>query len=261
MLTFPLFQIPGVNGSCVIHNHSPNNWEIKNGKYSYYSIFEACKDYWTLLECNEISTQESISVKFKAEGSKNHEAIVSHYPLKIVMLSKQKPQSKYQDFPRNPDVINKWPEWRSTIGLFNKKTASFYQGEISPFPPNGNLLSVHPFIQPKPNNNFFIFVNFERSAKARYANLNIVSSLTKNVIYNCTVLNNSCNVINLNFLEIKQKDLPMFCCKTMTGIPFGFTTNAECNQFSFEHTHPPGSIVLGANRFHFQKKIKQKWLI
>ncbi len=260
MLTFPLFNAFGFKGSCHIHNFSPNNWEKVGANYSYVSILKSNNNLWILERYEEIKRKDSIQIKIDSDSNNNYQNGVSHSALKIAMLSKEKPKSSYDLFPTRIEKTTQWPEWRSTIGLSKNGISTYYQGEISPFPPHGNLLSIHPFIQSYPNKNYFIFVNFEKSPVPRSSKLKIISSLTKKTIYDCQVYNNCCNVVDLNLLAIKQKDLPMFCCQTMTGIPFGLTSSNNCGQLSFEHTHPPGSIILGANRFKFQKRLKNKWL-
>ena len=59
--------------------------------------------------------------------------------------------------------------------------------------------------------------------------------------------------------NIKQDQLPVFICRDMAGIPFGFGLNRSAPMLSLEHTHPPASFVVHGNRFETQKIIKSNW--
>ena len=67
------------------------------------------------------------------------------------------------------------------------------------------------------------------------------------------------SVVNLDKYNFNSTDLPLFTCRNMAGIPFGFAISKDEKMLSLEHTHPPASFVVHGQRFMVQKEIKRKW--
>ena len=68
------------------------------------------------------------------------------------------------------------------------------------------------------------------------------------------------NFIPLNLYNFLPDQLPIFICRSMAGIPFGFGISKNKDMLSLEHTHPPASFSVHGERFKVQGEIKNNWL-
>ncbi len=259
MAFFPLLNTNKASGFCTIHNFPPNDWEL-------YDRSE--KSVWALYSNGEKWISKFL-VKLKIGESKeiNHKDIFNgefygekgKYPLIILQFRKTSLDKKLSYTPTHEFVYNKVPEWRATVGLKLNQTRASYQGEINPFPTNASLLTFHPFIQYKNVENYFLFVNLEKSPFFRATEIEIYEAKAKKFIDSFKVFSNSCNLINLDNYRFSQDELPVFVCRNMAGIPFGLGISKKTDMISLEHTHPPASFVVHGDRFKLQNKIKRDW--
>lgn len=256
MAFFPLPNINEVNGFCEVHNYPPNDWENASAGPKYlWGIYSNGKK-WITKEICSLNVGESRRVEYKYFNLKNYK---SNSPL-VVLQMREKSLEKYIDeLPKHEFFYTKSPEWRATVGFKFRNSETSYQGEINAFPQKASLLTFHPFIQYNNIENYFVFMNLESTPMFRSSKIEIYNSNDKKLIDIVDVKSNSTNIIPLDKYNIKQDQLPVFICRNMAGIPFGFGLNRSAPMLSLEHTHPPASFVVHGNRFETQKIIKTNW--
>ena len=253
---FPILNSNFAKGFTTAHNFSPNNWEkISEHKKNIWAIYSN-GDCWKTKHLGEIGRGESKTfyyddiLKIKDQIS---------FPLVLLQLRKSHLENNLDYLPSQELGFTKSPEWRATVGLELNQNQTSYQGEINPFPKKASLLTFHPFIQPKIATNNFIFINLEGNPSFREEDLEIYDSRTKKIIDVVSIKSNNVNEIQLDKYNLSAKKLPVFLCRRMAGIPFGFGLSKKYNLLSLEHTHPPGSFVVHGDRFQIQREIKTKW--
>ena len=256
MSFFPLCNALNTKGFCTMHNFSPNNWEkIKSSNKTVWALYSN-GEKWITKELDILQKGESKAYYYDDFELKK-ESNVS--PIVLLQFRNKPLEGELDYLPLHEFMFSKTPEWRATIGFQLNNSETSYQGEINPFNLKASLLTFHPFIQFNEVNNHFIFMNAEHSPIYRNAEIEIYNAETKILIDKVNVKSNHVNVIQLDKYRFKQNELPLFICRTMAGIPFGFGISKEKKMLSLEHTHPPASFVVHGKRFLVQKEIKQKW--
>ena len=256
MSFFPLANISKIKGYCTLHNFSSNNWEpINNSKKTIWAIYSNGTK-WITKKMDSIEYGESITYYYDDifKKSKNDD-----FPLILLQFRKTPLKRELNELPNHEFKYNKVPEWRATVGFSLNNTKSSYQGEINPFPPNASLLTFHPFIQHGRVKNFFLFLNLERMPFFREVDIEIYEANTNKFIDKVKVKSNSVNLIPLDKYNFSSKQLPIFICRSMAGIPFGLGVSNNHDMLSLEHTHPPASFTVHGERFKVQNEIKRKW--
>ena len=256
MSFFPLCNVLNTKGFCTMHNFSPNNWEkIKSSKKTVWALYSN-GEKWITKKLDILQKSQSKAYYYDDFELKK-ETNVS--PIVLLQFRKTSLPYNLDSLPLHEFIFSKTPEWRATVGFQLNKSQTSYQGEINPFPPKASLLTFHPFIQFNEVNNNLIFLNVEQSPIYRKAEIEIYNAETKTLLDKVCVKSNHVNVIPLDEYRFKPNELPLFICRTMAGIPFGFGISKKNNMLSMEHTHPPASFVIHGERFSIQKKIKENW--
>ena len=177
--------------------------------------------------------------------------LLIHFSLLILFqLCTEKSDSALTLLEPDRLIATHLPEWRATVGVKRNGAQASYQGEVNPFPNKASLLTFHPFIQVQETENYLVLLNVESSPLFRWSELEIYSSETEKIIDIVHVKNNCISIIPLDQYGFSEKELPIFQCKKMAGIPFGFGKSKTSSILSLEHTHPPGSLTLFGNRFN-----------
>jgi hypothetical protein len=255
MAFFPLIDLNIAKGFCTIHNFGPNNFEkIKNSKKNVWALYSN-GEKWITKDLGEIKVGDSKTYYY----NDIIENTVEICPLVLLQFRKTPLNNKINSLPHHEFNYHKVPEWRSTVGILNENTQTSYQGEINPFPPYASLLTFHPFIQYNNISNYLVFISLEKTPKFRYSYIEIYDSKSKIHIDNIKVLSNHVNLIPLDKYNFKKNQLPIFLCRDMAGIPFGFGVSSNLKMLSFEHTHPPGMFAVHGDRFGVQKQIKSDY--
>jgi hypothetical protein len=263
MSFYPLFDLNEAKGFISIPNFSVNNWEkTHNGIKTIYSFRISKNSTWDVHNFGPIAENDFFNITTdELNENLSYEMIddIIIGDLILFQLRNENLGSCLIELP-NPDFEStKWPEWRATIGFACENAKVSYQGEINPTPANATLLTFHPFIQFVGIKNYFVFVNVEKSPIERWSEIEIFDSRTGKKIDTKKVRNNSVNIIPLDKYDFTPLDLPVFYCKSMAGIPFGFGKAITTDMMSLEHTHPPASLTLHGNRMVAQKNIKVAW--
>ena len=255
MAFFPLLNLNIAKGFCTLQNFAPNNFEkIKNGKKNVWAIYSNGKK-WITKYLGELKAGDSKTFYYK----NMIESELKNYPLILLQFRKTPLNSEIDFLPDHEFSYHKIPEWRSTVGIFNENTQTSYQGEINSFPAHASLLTFHPFIQYNDISNYLIFINLEKTPKFRSSYIEIYDTKSKIHYDNVKVLSNHINLIPLDKYNFKKDQLPVFLCRNMAGIPFGFGVSNNLKMLSLEHTHPPGMFAVHGDRFSVQKQIKSDY--
>lgn len=157
------------------------------------------------------------------------------------------------------------PTWRGNIKVLSEYTSTSYQGdyqhEMVANIRKGSLVSISPMIQTHPNiSNHFILVNINKSPVKNRHDLYFFDARNKRIIHKTEVFNNTCNIVDLSKVEIPEETLILAISKTIAGIPIYFSHTQDRKHLSFEHTHPPASLVVFGDPLYFQTKLKTYWL-
>jgi len=158
------------------------------------------------------------------------------------------------------------PTWRGNIKIFSPHTSTSYEGdyqhEMVRFAgAKGSLCSLSPMLQSGPDIvNHFIFVNLLQKPDITPHRLRMVDPRRDTVLMETEVFSNRCNIVDLSGMDVPSDTILLAICGTMSGIPAFFSHNRDGTQMSFEHTHPPASLVVFGDPVHFQKNLKQQWL-
>lgn len=256
MAFFPIVSVLNTEGYCTLYNFPPNDWEnIKNAIKTVWAIYSNGQK-WITRELNTLDINTSKTYFYKDILS---DEMSDYNPLILLQFRKSPLNEELDELPSHEFTYHKVPEWRSTVGFSLNQAQTSYQGEINPFPSKASLLTFHPFIQYNDIDNYLLFINAEKSPVFRKAHIEIYDSLTKKYIDKVEVKSNQVNLISLNKYNFKEDQLPVFICRTMAGIPFGFGISKDEKMMSLEHTHPPASFALHGNRFAVQGQIKKQW--
>jgi hypothetical protein len=263
MPLYPIFNIYVNLGFVQLSNFPPNNWEKVSLEEKNILSYRTSGDIWEVNFIEKISQNEFKNFKasefaniggFETNGVRIEELCLldlRHEKLEYTTLT---------ELPKFHSPSTLWPEWRATIGFKNKHSRVSYQGEIFPFSPKASLLTFHPFIQFEIVNNYFVFLNIESSPIHRWAEVEIYLASTGKKIDTKKIRNNAANIFSLDHYGFTPEDLPVFYCKNMAGIPFGFGESRTIGMLSLEHTHPPNSLTLHGNRMQAQRDIKVGWV-
>ena len=258
---YPLFNALENFGFVQLANFAPNNWEkVTNGVKNVFSIVTdgqkwKASNLGTIPE-NEFRTFRTDDFLLKKSSKKNGVFIEE-----LVLLDMRNDflGKDLIELPNSDLITTQWPEWRATVGFDSSNSRVSYQGEINPTPSKATLLTFHPFIQFEDIKNYFIFLNIEKSPVIRWSEIDIYLSSSGEKIDTKIVRNNAANIIPLDEYGFKSQDLPVFYCKSMAGIPFGFGQSISSGMLSLEHTHPPGSLTIHGDRLLSQRNIKAGW--
>ncbi len=264
MAFYPMFNINDAKGFVSLPNFSPNSWEkTHHEKKHIFALTNKNNGLWSVHDFGEIEKNQFAN--FSAENFSNElssemlDGVVINN-LVLFQLRRSRLDEYLQELPASDFDPTHWPEWRATIGFKSAKARVSYQGEITPTPPKATLLTFHPFIQFEDIKNFFVFVNIEKSPIHRWSEIEIYLSGTGEKIDTKKIRNNAANIIPLDQYGFTPQDLPIFYCKSMAGIPFGFGESKSTSMLSLEHTHPPASLTLHGNRMFAQRDIKLGWV-
>ena len=258
---YPLFDIFENQGFIHLANFPPNNWEkVPEGEKNLF-YYQTNGVNWEVRSHGSILRDELKLVKSSdlPDLLHNSKGGVRLQEVALFDMRFDRILGPIDLLPKNEFQSTVWPEWRSTIGFSNESSKVCYQGEVAPFSPRGSLLTFHPFVQFGMVDNYFVFLNIESSAVHRWADLEIYLSSGK-FLDKKKVRNNAANIFSLDDYGLTPDDLPIFYCKNMAGIPFGFGVSKDSNLLSLEHTHPPSNLTLHGNRFNSQRDIKMAWV-
>lgn len=258
---YPLFSALENSGFVQLANFAPNNWEkVTNGLKNIFSLVTDGQ-IWRVSNLGKIPENEFRNFKTEDfslnKSSKKNDIFIEELVLLDMrngFLSENLIELPYSDL-----LTTHWPEWRATIGFNSENSRVSYQGEINPTPSKATLLTFHPFIQFEDIKNYFIFLNIEKSPVFRWSEIDIFLSGSGEKIDTKKIRNNSANIIPLDDYGFTSQDLPVFYCKSMAGIPFGFGKSISSGMLSLEHTHPPGSFTIHGDRLLSQRNIKADW--
>lgn len=177
----------------------------------------------------------------------------------------------YLDLPKDSeelilsDHMHFMPTWRGNIKIFSSSAATSYEGdyqyEMIKYIKKGSLVSISPMIQQGENvSTKFLLVNMTSSAAKHEHDIYFFDPLREKILHHAKLFNNTCNVVSLDDVHIPQ-DTPLLCIsKTIAGIPIYFSHTKNGRFLSFEHTHPPASLVVFGDPLYFQRKLKNHWL-
>ncbi len=256
MSFFPLIKINKLEGFCTLHNFPPNNWEpvVKSNK-KVWAIYSDGKR-WITNYLGDISLGSSKKYSFNDLFPENKKNIPS---LVLLQFRKTNIGNNLEFLPFHEFKLNKVPQWRATVGFSKNDSETSYQGEIEPFPSKASLLTFHPFIQYKNINNYFLFLNIQKSPSFQEEIIEIYEANSKKLIDEVKVLTNNTNVIPLDKYNFRPDELPVFVCRSIGGVPFGLGIGKNNRMLSLEHTHPPASFAVHGERYRIQGEIKRKW--
>jgi hypothetical protein len=259
---YPLFNIYENLGFVQLSNFPPNNWEkILHGDKNLFA-YKTDGNQWEVNNLGIIYKNQFKGFQSSEFSPLGHQDIngVRIEELVLMDLRQDKIPDIIDRLPKISSLSTSWPEWRATIGFKNENSRVSYQGEILPFPSKASLLTFHPFIQFDNVSNYFVFLNLESSPIHRWAEVEIFLANSGKKIDSKKIRNNAANIFPLDDYGFTPEDLPIFYCKSMAGIPFGFGKSKTSEMLSLEHTHPPGSLTLHGNRMHAQRDIKLGWV-
>jgi len=108
--------------------------------------------------------------------------------------------------------------------------------------------------------NAFVFVNITLSPNITKHTMHFVDPKRVTVLFSAEVENNKCNIIDLSGINIPPDAPILVISHTIAGIPIYFSYTEDKKYLSFEHTHPPASLVVFGDPLYFQRKFKDHWL-
>lgn len=252
---YPILSAPECIGMTTVSNFSPNNWEFKNRGKRYINVSWAEKGVWHSEPIRELEYGETHIV-----SQEDIAGFTVADSLPVLSLDIEA-KSCRNDILLNIPSVTHLPEWRATLGLKSALGFTSYQGEISPFPVPGSLLTFSSFMQYGNDvENFLLFLNLEKSPAVRHAKLEIyLAAKPGELLDSFEVRNNAVNIIRLDNLGIEKNDLPVVIARDMSGIPLYFSKTRDGKHMSLEHTHPPASSVIHGKRWDAQKLLKTAW--
>ena len=252
---YPILRAPNCNGFTVVHNYSPNNWEIKKNFDKYINITWSDGFKWNTKIIGTLGKNKSYRI------NENDLNFVPNHSLALSSLSINKLPTISDILPEDIDMKTNMPEWRATLGLESKLggTTSF-QGEAHAFPANGSILSFAPFFQQgKDLSSYLLFISIEKSPVFRNTSLFFLDACGDKIMKKKPLITNHLNVIKLDELGYKPSELIVLKTENIVGIPLFMTAYKKGKELSLEHTHPPASFALHGNRWGLHKELKEIW--
>ena len=252
---YPILRAPNCNGFTVVHNYSPNNWEIKKNFDKYINITWSDGFKWNTKIIGTLGKNKSYRI------NENDLNFVPNHSLALSSLSINKLPTISDILPEDIDMKTNMPEWRATLGLESKLggTTSF-QGEAHAFPANGSILSFAPFFQQgKDLSSYLLFISIEKSPVFRNTSLFFLDAYGDKIMKKKPLITNHLNVIKLDELDYNPSDLIILFTEDIIGIPLFMTAYKNGKELSLEHTHPPASFALHGNRWGLHKELKEIW--
>ena len=255
MSFYPVLTAPGCDGWTTLCNFPPNNWEVKNSKRMYVHVSWVEDNLWHtekigILENNQVQTVYTSELC----------NIVPDTSLSFLSLGTHNISCVSNELPKLDMLKTTTPAWRATLGLSTKNSKVSYQGEIDPFPVNGSLLTLAPFIQYGDNiENYLLLLNLEKKAENRITSVEIYNAENKGHRGTFDAKNNNITIIPLDNLGFMEDELPLIICKGMSAIPLYMSKTSDGSFLSLEHTHPPACYVVHGKRFDAQKILKKLW--
>ena len=255
MSFFPVLAAPGCTGHTTLYNFPPNNWEDGRKERRLVNLTWAEEGAWRSVMLDELD--------FGAINAYTRTDVAAYVPddaLPLLSLASTPFPECSEDLPLGMRGTN-MPHWRATLGLVSPLASTCYQGELDPFPAPGSLLTFAPFMQFGDDiENYLLFVNLEKSAKARTSIVEIYDSAAPTQCHGSfEVCNNAISVVSLDGVGIGPENLPIIVSKNMSGIPLYFSKTVDGACLSLEHTHPPASYVIHGKRWDAQKLLKNDW--
>jgi hypothetical protein len=177
----------------------------------------------------------------------------------------------YKEVPEQSDTLILsehmffMPTWRGNIKVYNDNTGTSYEGdyqhEMVRFIKKGSMCSLSPMFQSGPDIiNKFIMTNLKETPEVESHIVRFVDPYHDRILAEKTVFSNRCNTVDLDDVQIPSDTVVLAVCGTLAGIPVFFSAGRDGKTMSFEHTHPPASMVVFGKPTHFQKELKSYWL-
>ena len=255
MSFYPILKGPDSKGWTTLFNFPPNNWEFRDSSQKYINV--------TWIEDSHWRTENIGKLAFNGIRNFYFDDLPKFIPqgvLPLLSLTLSKLPTHSDSLPHLVDTHTVMPVWRATLGLSTAYNSTSYQGEIDPFPVPGSLLTFGPFMQFGHDiQNYFIFLNIEKSPITRVAQVEIYDAEKTVLKSKFIVRNNDATIISMDGLGFSSADLPLIVCKEMSAIPLYFSKTSDGNFLSLEHTHPPSSYVIHGKRWEAQKILKKIW--
>jgi len=255
MQFYPILQAPGCLGKTTLYNFPPNNWEYYPRCTQIVNLLWIANGAWHSVMIDELSYGS-----MRRYDHSDFSAFIEQDVFCLLCLTNS-------PLPRSsqllPDIIQTTttPTWRATLELSTTTSSTSYQGELSPFPAPGSLLTFSPLIQVDESvHNYLLLLNLEKSPMRRGALVQLYKlSNSFSLLDSFYVYNNAISAYKLDPLRFSSIDLPAIICKNMSFIPLFLSVSLDGSALSLEHTHPPASYVIHGRRRDAQKYLKNRW--
>lgn len=250
-------DIEGFNSSVTLINFPCLDTQkaIKDQQYMYATWSDGTQ--WHYKKLGEIQYNQAIEMK---HSDLPHD--IPRSPFLFFHFETLPPSSKELIVSNHMHVM---PTWRGNIKIFSDHTSTSYEGdyqhEMVLYIKKGSLVSLSPMFQKsKETKNLFIFVNITQSPLKAQHEIHFFDPLRKKILYTTYVYNNTCNIVDVSFIDMPQDTPILAISTTIAGIPIYFSHTHDKKNLSFEHTHPPSSLVVFGNPLYFQRKMKDYWI-
>ncbi len=249
--------INGFDSSVTLVNFpSLDRLPSRKGRQNIYATWTDGK-LWRYRKIGTMNDQEAKEIK--------HSTLPSDIPPSPFLFF------HYDELPDSSNILftsnhmHVMPTWRGNIKIFSESAATSYAGdyqyEMVVHIKKGSLVSLSPMLQSEPTvKNVLVFVNLTLTPEISKHRLQFIDPKREEVIFSTEIQSNCCNIIDLSGILIPSDTPILVISHTIAGIPIylSYTTDRKC--LSFEHTHPPASLVVFGEPLYFQRKFKEYWL-
>jgi len=255
MAYYPILKAPYCSGQTILYNFSPNNWESVYKGSQTINLTYTDGILWHSIELGELAYEDYQVINYQ-----DVKKLLPDNALPLLSLTRNKLHKTSKELPQLVSNQTNVPEYRSTLNLVSKYTATSYQGELNPFPTKASLLTFSPFLQFSDKvENFLLLLNLEKKAEIRKVKVEIFDANTRILKCEKTAFSNNITFISLDDCGFSKNDLPVVICREMASIPLYFSCENHGEFLSLEHSHPPASLVVHGERFAAQKHLKDYW--
>ena len=260
MSFFPLFTCFAGRVSCSLEvvNFAPNSWEIFENIERNVYLTRRCHGYWSNEKIASLKPEEVIIIDAREYNINDGE-------LAAITITSNQIKSRTDSLPLMKSPTS-YPEFRAKICIKFDGAKAAYQGEMVAFPEKRGtslFFDVMPQIS-ESIERYLVLLNFEKTPGQRKGEL-VVSQVSKcsravSKIEILEVLSNAVTVLSLRDVKMRcdLKSTLMFT-SSIGVIPYFLAQSADSEVLSFEHTHPPSSLVVQGDRIGIQKIIKETW--
>jgi hypothetical protein len=254
---FFLAKVPGLEARTTLCNFAPTD-DVPAPPESWAHVLWSDGRCWQFRALSRIPAGQALTV-----SEKDLAGIVPDDASPFLCIHPERLPETADSLPRS-NHMDTQPLWRSNIQVVAPTTSASYQGEYPKAMLGiavGTLLSIGPMHQRGPKvHTKLVLPNMRDDPRHGPATLKFIGLRSHALWGTAPVARNRVNVVDLDDLPCDPADPLTVVSDDITGVPLYLSHTDDFGQLSFEHTHPPVTMMVFGDRDRYQKHMKRWWL-